>query len=98
MIARIWHGITPTAKADSYLEFLQRRAVPDYRAVRGMRAVHILRRPVGDVTHFMTVTHWDSTDAIAAFAGQDIARARYYPEDDDFLLEFEPTVQHYELY
>jgi heme-degrading monooxygenase HmoA len=98
MIARIWHGTTPTAKADAYLDFLQRRAVPDYRAVPGMREVHILRRPDGDVTHFMTVTHWDSTDAIAAFAGRDIARAKYYPEDNDFLLEFEPTVQHHELY
>ena len=28
----------------------------------------------------------------------DISKAKYYPEDADFLREFEPRVQHYELY
>jgi hypothetical protein len=46
----------------------------------------------------MTLTHWESRLAIEAFAGKDIARAKYYPEDSGFLLEFEPTVQHHELY
>ena len=44
------------------------------------------------------MTYWDSRDAIAAFAGADIEVARYYPEDEAFLLEFEPTVQHFELH
>jgi hypothetical protein len=39
-----------------------------------------------------------SLEAIRAFAGEDISRAKYYPQDRDFLLEFEPTVEHYELY
>jgi len=98
MIARIWHGTTPTAKADEYLVFLQRRALPDYRSTPGNRAAYILRRGDGDVTHFTTLTHWESLQAIEAFAGADIDRAKYYPEDSQFLLEFEPTVQHFELY
>lgn len=98
MIARIWHGRTTTAKADEYLAFLQRRALPDYRDTPGNLAACILRRTDGDVTHFMTLTHWESLQAIEAFAGKDIARAKYYPEDSGFLLEFEPTVQHHELY
>jgi hypothetical protein len=36
-------------------------------------------------------------DAVRAFAGDDPERACYYPEDHDFLLEFEPTVIHYEV-
>lgn len=98
MIARIWHGRTATAKADDYLAFLQRRALPDYRSTPGNRAAFILRRRVGDVTHFTTLTHWESLQAIEAFAGVDIARAKYYAEDSQFLLEFEPAVQHFELY
>lgn len=35
--------------------------------------------------------------AIRAFAGEDAEKARYYPEDTDFLLELEPTVTHYEV-
>lgn len=98
MIARIWHGRTPAAKADEYLAFLQQRALPDYRLTPGNVAAWILRRDDGDVTHFTTVTHWESVQAIEAFAGTDISRAKYYPEDSNFLLEFEPIVQHSELY
>jgi heme-degrading monooxygenase HmoA len=72
--------------------------LPDYRSTPGNLAAFILRRTDGDVTHFITVTHWESTQAIQAFAGKDVARAKYYPEDSDFLLEFEPAVQHSELY
>ena len=98
MIARIWHGTTPTAKADEYLAFLKERAIPDYSKTPGNLAVYLLRRDEGEITHFITLTHWESFDAIHAFAGDDISRAKYYPEDTDYLLEFEPTVQHYELY
>ena len=98
MIARLWHGTTPTAKADAYLAFLKERALPDYRGTPGNLAAYILRRTEGDITHFSTLTHWESLAAIAAFAGEDIARAKYYPEDVDYLLEFEPTVQHSELH
>lgn len=98
MIARIWHGMTTAAKADEYLEFLKRRAIPDYRGTPGNLAVYLLRRTEGEVTHFLTLTHWDSFESIEAFAGSDIAKAKYYPEDAGFLLEFEPTVQHFEVF
>lgn len=97
MIARIWHGITLTTAADDYLAFLRERAVADYRATPGNLSVQILHRQDGRQTHFITLTHWQSLQAIEAFAGADITRARYYPEDSGFLLEFEPTVQHYAI-
>ena len=87
-VARLWHGRVPAAKARAYREFLGARAIPDYRSVRGNLGVHILERPDGDVVHFVTLTFWKDTDAIRAFAGDDIARAKYYDEDRDFLLEF----------
>jgi heme-degrading monooxygenase HmoA len=98
VIARIWHGTTPSAKADEYLAFLKARAIPDYAGVAGNLGVQILRRADGDITHFITLTHWVSKQAIETFAGADISQAKYYPEDTDFLLEFEPTVQHYEVF
>ena len=36
-------------------------------------------------------------DAIRRFTGDDVETAEYYPEDKDFLLEFEPRVMHYEV-
>ena len=98
MIARLWHGTTTTDKADAYLAFLQARALPDYRGTPGNIAAYILRREDGDITHFSTLTYWSSLSAIEAFAGADISRAKYYPEDAGFLLEFEPTVQHSEVF
>ncbi len=97
MIVRMWHGRVPTAKAEAYARFLNRRAIPDYRSVEGNLGVYILQRRQGDVTHFITLTFWDSLESIRAFAGQDPEEAKYYPEDRDFLLEFEPGVVHYEV-
>jgi len=95
MICRMWHGITTRSKADAYTAFLELRAVEDYRSVPGNLSVAVLRRDESDVTHFMTVTHWESEGSIRAFAGDDLLRAKYYPEDQHFLLEFEPNVQHF---
>lgn len=97
MIVRMWHGRVPADRAAEYREFLNRRAVPDYRSVRGNISVHILERTEGAVTHFVTMTFWESLEAIRGFAGDDIEVAKYYPEDRAFLLEFEPNVVHYEL-
>ena len=95
MICRIWHGRTMRNKADAYARFLSERAIPDYESVAGNLSVSVLRRDDGDVTHFLTVTHWESEDSIRAFAGHDLLKAKYYPEDAEFLLEFEPEVQHF---
>lgn len=97
MIARRWRGITPAEKADAYTEYLQRTGVPDYQATPGNRGVFVLRRIDGDRAIFEIISLWDSLDAIRAFAGDEIERARYYPEDDDYLLGREPTVDHFEV-
>lgn len=97
MICRMWHGRTPRSKADAYASFLDRRAIPDYRSVPGNISVAVLRRDEDTVTHFLTVTHWASENSIRAFAGNEPLRAKYYPEDKDFLLEFEELVQHYTI-
>jgi len=97
MIVRMWHGRVPTAQAGAYRDFLIRRAIPDYRSVPGNIDVRILERAQTDATHFITLTTWDDLASIRAFAGADIERAKYYPEDSAFLLEFEPTVVHYEV-
>ena len=97
MIVRMWHGRVPTSKADAYRAFTNGRAIPDYRSVPGNLSVHVLERREGEVTHFITLTFWESLEAIRAFAGDDLEKAKYYPEDDGFLLEFEPRVVHYEV-
>jgi heme-degrading monooxygenase HmoA len=96
MIARIWHGKTKASTANDYRDFLIARAIPDYQSIIGNLGVHILRRIEGDAAHFITLTFWENAEAIKAFAGEDLEKAKYYPEDKNFLLEFEPKVTHYE--
>ena len=97
MIVRMWHGRTSRERADAYDAFLAERAIPDYRSTPGNLAVYVLRRDEPDATHFITLTHWESEETIRAFAGDDLLKAKYYPEDEDFLLEFEPQVVHYRV-
>lgn len=94
MIARTWHGRVRTAKADEYETFLERTGLADYATTPGYRGVLVTRRAESDVTHFTLTSLWDSVDAIRGFAGRDVTRARYYEEDDDYLLEKEPFVTH----
>ncbi len=97
MIVRMWHGRVPTSKAQAYAKFLNERAIPDYQSVEGNISVYVLQREEGEVTHFITMTFWEDLDSIKAFAGEDVEAAKYYPEDKEFLLEFEPKVVHYEV-
>ncbi len=97
MISRMWHGRVPTEKAAAYRKFVNERAIPDYQSVAGNLAVYILERPEGAETHFITLTFWKDLESIKGFAGEDVETAKYYPEDKDFLLEFEPKVVHYEV-
>lgn len=97
MIARTWHGVTAAAKADAYLDYLNETGVPDLRATQGNRGVYVLRRLEGDQAHFLLISLWESRQAVKKFAGADIEIARYYPKDQEFLLELEPMVTHYEV-
>jgi heme-degrading monooxygenase HmoA len=97
MMARTWRGATRAEDADAYLEYLEKTGFSEYRATPGNRGVLGLRRVTGDRAEFLLVTLWDSEEAIRKFAGEDIERAVFYPEDDRFLVEREEHVNHFEV-
>lgn len=98
MIARTWRGWTAPEDADAYVDYLNRTGMLAYRATPGNRGAWILRRPVGERVEFVTLSFWDSMDAVRAFAGDEPERAVFYPEDDRFLVDREVTVDHFELF
>jgi uncharacterized damage-inducible protein DinB/heme-degrading monooxygenase HmoA len=97
MIARIWHGVTAAAKADQYLEYLNQTGILDYQATTGNLGVYVLQRIEEDKAHFQLISLWESFEAIKNFAGLEPEKARYYPQDTEFLLELEETVTHYKV-
>lgn len=48
--------------------------------------------------HFLLVTVWDSMEAIKKFAGENPELAKYYPEDDYYLIEKEKYCEHYRVF
>jgi heme-degrading monooxygenase HmoA len=97
MIARVWHGVVPIAKADRYALYLSDFGVCDYRTRPGNRGVSVLRRLEGDRVHFLLFSLWESWESIRAYAGSDPERAHYYPFDLECLLEPESHVTHFEV-
>lgn len=96
MIARMWRGVTPAEKAEQYMDYLVKTGLKDYRATPGNHGVQVLQHTHENKTEFLLISFWESFDAIRAFAGNDIEKAVYYPEDEAFLLELEPNVKHFE--
>ena len=98
MIARIWHGKTTIAKADAYMqEYFHKTGLPDYQATDGNLGVLVLRQEAGNQVDFLMVTLWESKEAIRKFAGDDINKARYYPEDNQYFADLEESVTHYDV-
>ena len=99
MIVRIWRGLVPTEKIAAYAEIVERTGMSGYRATAGNVRAELITRDLGDGRSEILTLSWlrDLAD-IRAFAGDDIAVAKYYPEDDDYLLERDDHVSHYEVY
>lgn len=97
MIARIWRGMTSEAKYDSYLEYLGQTGVKECRGTAGNRGVLVLRRRTNGKAEFLFISLWESMNAVREFAGPEIEKAVYYPEDAAYLLEMEPGVTHYDV-
>ena len=97
MIARVWYGATPVAKGDDYAKCLERTGVKECRSTPGNRGVQVLRRDVEGRSEFVFISYWENLEVVHGFAGPDINRAVYFPEDKDFLVEMRPNIEHYEV-
>jgi heme-degrading monooxygenase HmoA len=98
MIARIWHGRTKIEDYEAYTEFMKDRAIPDYQNTKGFIKLVFLRNISENIGHFTLITFWESLEVIKNFAGEDFEKAKYYPEDKNYLLEFEEKVTHHEVF
>ena len=98
MIARIWKGKTTIADAETYTAFMHERAVPDYQSTPGFVKLVFLKRKDEAYAYFDLITFWENMEVIHNFAGEDVEKAKYYPEDKNYLLDFPEKVTHYEVF
>jgi heme-degrading monooxygenase HmoA len=97
MIARIWRGAVRRADGDAYVRYIDETGLAAYAGTPGNRGAWMLRRDVGENTEIVTLSLWESLDAVKAFAGEDYETAVFYPEDDRFLVECDERTSHYEV-
>ena len=97
-IMRTWHGEVPIEKADAYEKFMIEKAAPDYSSVEGLQNLYFQRRDEEHIAHFLLVTIWNNMESIRQFAGEKPELAKYYLEDDDFLLEKEKYTSMYDIF
>jgi hypothetical protein len=97
VIGRIWRGATRREDAGAYVEYLKETGLKEYRETSGNQGAWAFWREVDGKAEFLAISLWGSRDDVVAFAGEDIDRAVFYPEDDRFLVERDVTVNHYEV-
>lgn len=98
MFARIWRGWTRREDAEAYASYVKSTGIAAYEATPGNKGAYLISRPDGERTEFLTVSFWDSLEAIEACSGADVERAVFYPEDDRYLVDRETTVKHFTVH
>ena len=67
--------------------------------MEGNRGCQFVSRDLGDGrSEVITLSWWDSLEVIRGFAGDDVEAAKFYPEDDEYLVDRERFVRHYEVH
>jgi len=98
MIVRRWRGAVARGDAEAYVAYVDETGIAAYAATPGNRGAWLLRRELdGGLTEIVTLSQWESMDAIRAFAGAEVERAVFYPEDDRWLVERDARVTHHEV-
>jgi heme-degrading monooxygenase HmoA len=97
VIARLWHGWTSRDNADAYERFLRERMFPSIHRVPGFLGADLLRRDAGDEIAFVTITRFESLDAVRAFAGEDYEQAVIEPEARALLARHDERSEHFEV-
>jgi hypothetical protein len=96
-ILREWRAEIHRALKHKYVQYVLSTGIAHYRATPGNLGATIATRDLDqERSEIVTLSWWTDENAIKAFAGEDIGHARYYPEDDQFLLTRPDRVQHYQ--
>jgi hypothetical protein len=94
-IARIWRGRTTTAKADEYARYLYEHGIKPLE--EKALGVQLFREDRAEDSEFVTISYWESIEAMSRFAGSDPRRVHHLERDEEFLVELPKSVQVLEI-
>jgi heme-degrading monooxygenase HmoA len=97
MIGRMWRGWANPDQATAYETHFQGEVLESLSAVPGCHGGYLLRHDAADGTEFITLTLFDSLDAVRAFAGDNYEQAVVAPAAQAALRDYERTVRHYTI-
>jgi hypothetical protein len=98
MILRLWRGWTTPENADRYAELIRTTIFPGIlaRSIAGLEGLELFRRPIEAGVEFMTLTRFESWDAVKAFAGPEWEVSVVPPAARTVLSRFDEKAMHYE--
>jgi hypothetical protein len=90
-IARVWRGRTRREIADEYEAYNYEVGIKPL--IEKALGVQTLREDRADETEFITISYWESVEAMSRFTGGEPARIRHLDRDPEFLIELPSGVQ-----
>lgn len=90
-IARVWRGRTARACADEYEAYNYEVGINPL--IAKAMGVQTFREDRADESEFVTISYWESVEAMRRFAGGDPAQIHHLPRDAEFLIELPKSVQ-----
>ena len=96
-ILRQWRAEIRRQLRYEYRDYVVSTGIDAYRRTPGNLGACVAVRDLdGTRSEIVTLSWWVDRGAIVAFAGPDIERAVYYPEDDRYLLTRPDHVRHFD--
>lgn len=96
-VVRTWRGATRVEDGVAYARYLEQTGLAQYRNTPGNLGVLGLRRLKDGIAEFLLVTLWESEAAVRRFAGPDMSEAKFYPEDEKYLIQWDREAEHFEV-
>jgi hypothetical protein len=90
-IARIWRGCTTADKADTHADYLREDGIRPLAATA--LGVQMLRADGPKRSELVTISWWESVEAMARFAGKNPRRIHHLPRDPEFLVPLPRSVR-----
>jgi heme-degrading monooxygenase HmoA len=99
VIIRIWHGWTTPENAEEYEQLVveENYEIIAEETGEGYRGFEMARNDRGDEIEYVTITRFDSWEAVESFAGEDYEEAYVPPKAQDLLTRYDERVDHYEV-